>query len=78
MSVAKTQDVVEFNPSNIPVLKALLDKLSHDALTFRFTDVTPTTNTVTFHEIVIFDDATTRRAYLKTGKGTLAYVTLTV
>jgi len=78
MSIAKLQDVTKFDDQNLPVLKGILDKMAHDALTIRFTDVTPTTNTVTFHEIVIFDDATTRRAYVKTGKGTLGYVTLTV
>ena len=78
MSINKTQDVIKFDDRNIPVLKQVLDDMCQQAVTVKYVTTTPTANTVMNNELVILDDGSTRRVYMKTGKGSLGYLTLTI
>lgn len=71
MSVRKTFDVTQFQGDNITVLRRVLDQMSHDSLTFKFTDTMPTVSTVDYNEVVLFDNGTTKKMCVKTGKGAL-------
>jgi hypothetical protein len=72
MSVRKTFDVTQFGSDNITVLRRVLDQMSHDALTFKFTDTIPTVDTVDYHEVVLYDNGNgSMRMCVKTGKGNL-------
>jgi hypothetical protein len=72
MSVNKLYDVTQFGEENLTVLRRILDQVSHDALTFKFTDKVPTVSTVNFHEVVLYDNGKgARRMCVKTGKGNL-------
>lgn len=72
MSVSKVFDVTGFQEDNVAVLRRVLDQISHDALTFKFTDKVPTVDTVNYHEVVIYDSGTSpRKVCVKSGKGEL-------
>jgi hypothetical protein len=72
MSVKKLYDVTQFGADNITVLRRVLDQISNDALTFKFTDVVPTVSTVGYHEVVLYDNGSgAKRMCVKTGKGNL-------
>lgn len=72
MSVNKLYDVTQFGTDNITVLRRVLDQISHDALTFKFTDTVPTVDTVNYHEVVLYDNGSgQKRLCVKTGKGSL-------
>jgi Ca2+-binding RTX toxin-like protein len=72
MSVNKLFDVTQFQGDNVAVLRQVLDKIAHDALTFKFTTVLPTAENVNYHEVVIYDPGTSpRKVCVKSGKGEL-------
>ena len=72
MSVNKLFDVTQFQGDNVAVLRQVLDKIAHDALTFKFTSVLPTAENVNYHEVVIYDPGTSpRKVCVKSGKGEL-------
>ena len=72
MSVKKVFDVTQFGGDNITVLRRVLDQISHDALTFKFTTKEPTVKNVNFHEVVLYDNGVDpKRMCVKTGKGNL-------
>ncbi len=68
----------KFEERDIPVLNDILRKLDDEKWQIRYVIVAPTTATMSLKEIVILDDGTTRRLYIKTGKGTLGYITITI
>ena len=72
MSVNKLFDVTQFQDNNMAVLRRILDQVSHDALTFKFTDQLPTVDNVAYHEVVIYDTGSSpRKVCVKSGKGEL-------
>ena len=72
MSIKKVYDVTQFKGDNLAVLRTVLDQISHDALTFKFTDKVPTVDNVGMHEVVLYDDgAGNRRMCVKSGKKNL-------
>jgi len=72
MSVDKLLNVTQFQGDNIAVLRQVLDKISHDALTFKFTTTVPTVKNVGYHEVVLYDDGVNpKRMCVRTGKNNL-------
>ena len=72
MSVKKLYDVTQFQGDNLAVLRKVMDQMSHDSLTFKFTDKMPTVDNVGFHEVVIYDTGgPLKKVCMKSGKGNL-------
>ena len=59
-----------------PTLKKALSSIAEQAVGVEFVDSAPTE--VPAGKMVIYDDGTTRRLYVKTGKGSIGYATLTI
>ena len=60
-----------------PHLEGILTRVHNEAIGIIFTETTPVAATTPSGKLVIFDDGTTQRVYIKTGKGTLKYWGLT-
>jgi hypothetical protein len=58
-------------------LVKILSDIHQKALGIVYTATLPTADSVPNGKIVVYDDGVTKRLYLKTGKGNLAYVGLT-
>jgi len=64
------------SPEETPTLKKALTSIAEQAVGTQFVTEEPTQ--VPAGKMVIWDDGTTRRLYVKTGKGDIGYVTLTM
>jgi len=64
----------EIEPS---VLSQILASIHQQAVGFMYTATEPTASTTPYGKFVVYDDGSTKRLYLKTGKDNLAYVDLT-
>jgi len=72
MAIKKLYDVTGFDGQNIAVLRTILDRVSQDSLTFKFTKVLPTVNNVAANEVVLYDaGGTLKKVCMKTGEGNL-------
>ena len=77
MAIKKLYDVTQYDGQNIAVLRTILDRVSQDTLTFKFTTVKPTINTVAAHEVVLFDNGVDpKKLCVRTGKGNLFCVNI--
>ena len=74
----KPMDVTNLEEGQTAQLDHMMTDIYLKNATIRYVSDTPTTNTVSQNEIVIYDDgAGTKRIYTITAKGNLGYVTLT-
>jgi hypothetical protein len=77
--IEKTSDITDFDRSNVPVLKNLLDDICRQAVGSAYTDSTSkATEMAAQGMIVVYDNGTDRRVYMKTDKGSVGYITLTI
>lgn len=54
-----------------------LEHIAGQAIALQTTDTQPILTTVPFGVVVIFDDGTTKRLYVRTGKDRIGYIVLT-
>lgn len=77
--IEKTNDVVNFDKTNVPVLKDALDKICRDAYGTSYTKTAADALVqVDKGKMSIMDDGTNRRLYFETGEGTVGWIDLNV
>lgn len=63
---------------NLPAMNSILDDIRIQAMSVKHVKTVPTVSNVSEGQVVIYDDgAGTKRLYVVTGQGNLAYVNLT-
>ena len=76
MAIDEVYKINSLKEEETPTLKKALSSISQQAVGTHFVDSVPTE--VPAGKLVIYDNGTTRRLYIKTGKGSIGYVTLTM
>ncbi len=72
------KNIAGMTEDQTPVLNNILDNIADMAVGIRYTDTLPTTDTVAWGQMTIYDDgAGTKRLYLRTGQDNIGYVVLT-
>ena len=74
--IDKVYQVVD--PSDAASVSKTFDSIYEQATGLIHTDTTPTSGAVPFGKLVIYDNGTTRRVYVRTGKEGVGYFTLTM
>ena len=81
MSIDEVYKINDNKPEDAPTLKKALSSIAEQAVGTHFIDELPADPSllkVPVGKLVIYDDDTTRRMYVRTGKGGIGYVTLTM
>jgi hypothetical protein len=76
MSIDEVYKINTNTPEEAPTLKKALSSIAEQAVGTHFVEDVPTE--VPVGKLVIYDDGSTRRVYIRTGKGSIGYLTLTM
>jgi len=76
MAIDEVYKINQMNQDETPTIKKALAHIHEQAVGVHFVDAAPTD--VPAGKIVVYDDGTTRRLYVRTGKGGIGYATLTM
>ena len=76
MAIDEIYEINSMHESETAQLKKALTNVHQQAVGTRYTDTEPVD--VPVGKLDIWDDGTTRRLYVRTGKGSIGYVTLTI
>jgi len=78
MPIDHPGDITDFKEDSIPRLRNTIDNITQQAVGVIYVASAPTASQVPLGKVVVYDDGTTRRIYVRTGKDGVGYAALTM